>query len=106
MTKKLGSRWFWSTLVAAAILLAPLMAAAQVTTQPPEVVTPPQGPPPGPPPPPPPPPTQYPAKGPAGGTQILLGPEAWIRFGFQVQAWLNYQQALSPAGNYSLDLYL
>src|SRR5262249_58364170 len=62
--------------------------------------------PPGPPLPPPPPPVQYPVKGPAGGTQILLGPEAWIRFGFQGQAWLNYQQALSTTGAYSLDLYL
>src|SRR5262249_11701476 len=61
--------------------------------------------PPGPPPPATPVPTSFPAKGPAP-TQILLTPDTYLRFGFQGQAWINYQQALSDAGNYSLDLYL
>jgi len=50
-------------------------------------------------------PTSFPAKGPAP-TQILLTPDTYLRFGFQGQAWINYNQALSDAGNYSLDLYL
>jgi len=53
----------------------------------------------------PPPPPTYPTMGKAG-TQIMIGPESWLRFGFQAQMWAHYQQALSPAGNYSLDYYL
>lgn len=104
MTNKLGSRWFWSSLVATALLIAPALVSAQ-TPPSPAPGDPQQVGPPGPVPPQAPAPTTFPAKGPAP-TQILLTPDTYLRFGFQGQAWINYQQALSDAGNYSLDLYL
>ena len=104
MTNKLGSRWFWSSLVVAVLLLAPALATAQAPPPPPPA-EPAQIGPPGPVPPTTPPPQTFPAKG-AAPTQILLTPDTYLRFGFQGQAWVNYQQALSDAGNYSLDLYL
>lgn len=53
----------------------------------------------------PPPAETYPKTGKVG-TQIMLGPDSWLRFGFQVQAWANYQQVNTTAGTYSFDTYL
>jgi hypothetical protein len=119
MTQPLRFLGPWAVSLLAA---APLLASASASAQPPPTDQPAAGPVPGeptvsaPPPPPaplplPPPPSPpsptvtYPMMG-KGGTQLMMGPDTWLRLGFQAQVWGQYQQALSPAGNYSFDYYL
>ncbi len=112
MTKSLSFRTKWSaSLVASALMVASATASAQtqpgpVTGEP--TVTP--TPSPAPPVEEPKPAVTYPKMA-GSGTMIMMGPESWVRFGFQIQSWTTYIQSTTKApsgsdGGYSLDFYL
>src|SRR5215468_2818136 len=102
----LVSSSFRSKLVAFLLLLLSSEALGQ--TPPPETApaaAPPDQGAPLPPSPPPPPPEaeKYPRVG--RNREIILGKGSWLRFGGQLQAWIDYVQTSTKAGGYSLNFF-